>query len=178
MPSTSPGKKSVSGKTKQKTKNPLKSGNPAVVAAARAGQPIPKPRKNVSGASSLNTKDTGGSMWTPSGNPEPAKVVIPKQRTAKQKKNDRFRKAGQVIVVLFFLGSMILTTFAGLGTQTTSVPAPAETEKVLVDKDGNPLGGVTTPVTPATGVPAGGTEIPSTLVPGDGSSEVIEIPAG
>lgn len=160
----------MSGKTQQKKKNPLKSGNPAVVAAALSGETKPR-KKVVVPASGVETKT---SSWTPSGNPEPSKPVAPKPRTAQQKKQDRFRRSGQIFIVLMFMGSMILTMFAGLGNTTTNVPVPAETAKVLVDKDGNPIGGGQTPAGEA---PVGGTEIPSTIAPADGSSNVIEIPA-
>lgn len=148
----------MSRKTQQKKKNPLKSGNPAVVAAARDAVSPPSKKTAVP----FVAKDTKTSTWTPSGNPEPSKPVAPKPRTMQQKKQDRFRRFGQIFIILMFLGSMVLTMFAGLGNTTTTVPAPAETEKVLVDKEGNPLGG---------------TPIPAEEIPVEGTSNVLEIPA-
>lgn len=160
----------MSRKTQQKKKNPLKSGNPAVVAAARDA--VNPPVKKV--AAPFVAKDAKTSTWTPSGNPEPSKPVAPKPRTVQQKKQDRFRRFGQIFIILMFLGSMVLTMFAGLGNTTTTVPAPAETEKVLVDKEGNPLGG--TPV-PAEEIPVDDAESPANVPPAEGTSNVLEIPA-
>lgn len=178
----------MSGKTQQKTKNrpknPLKSGNPAVSAAARA-QIDAQPKRTVTPFKPSSSEKTSNT-WTPSGNPEPAVKAVPKPRTRQQKKKDRFRKFGQIAVVLFFLGSMVATSFSGLGNLGQTTPAPEETSKVLLDQNGNPIDGSTPaqPTAPAGGEvpqnqkPEGTIELPAGQAPvGDGASNVIEIPA-
>lgn len=184
MPSNNQERFSVSGKTQQKTKNrrknPLKSGNPAVAAAARANVST-QPKKAVASVAPESAPKTS-STWTPSGNPEPAVKAAPKPRTPQQKKKDRFRKFGQITIVLFFLGSMILTSFAGLGNLNQTTPAPEETNKVLVDQNGNPIGGNAIPAPAQEPVPADA-KLPAGQPAGsgtsvdEGASNVIEIPA-
>jgi hypothetical protein len=135
----------VSRKNQKNTKNPLKSGNPAVVAAAKAAHNPPVKAKTVPAV-----QNSSSSNWKPSGNPEPKPAgAVPKYRSPQQKKNDRFRKFGQITIVLFFLAGLIMSMFSGLSNQTFSNPAPAptETSKTLVDNNGNPIDGSSTPVT-------------------------------
>lgn len=140
---------------KNKT-NPLKSGNPAVAAAARAKAQEQAERRAARKAPMKSPTPAPKAYSPADGN-----KIVQMDTAAKPRKVKPFIRFTQIFVVVAILAGMILSSFSGLVAQQNAVPVNEPTQKVLVDGNGNPIDGSGAVSTPADGTAT----VPATLAP-------------